>query len=112
MNAPEQRRAPRKRPEHSVTVTDAITGQALGHVGNLSSNGVLLIGTRVPRSEAVYQVHLPLPRQDGTMPSIEIGIQEQWHEPAASPGQTWVGYRIIAIGNMDAVQLDDWLQRP
>jgi hypothetical protein len=111
MNAPEQRRSPRKRPDHSVTITDAITGQPLGHLGNLSSSGMLLIGHCVPRSEAVYQVHLPLPRHDGSMPSIEIGIQEQWHEPAASPGQTWVGYRIIAIGNMDAMHLDDWLQQ-
>jgi hypothetical protein len=111
MNAPEQRRAPRKRPEYNVTVTDTMTGQALGHLGNLSSNGMLLIGHRVPRSEAVYQVSLPLPRNDGTAPTIEIGIQEQWHEPAATPGQTWSGYRIIAIGHADATQLDQWLQQ-
>jgi hypothetical protein len=111
MNAPEQRRAPRKRPEYSVTVMDTITGQPLGHLGNLSSNGMLLIGQHVPRGEAVYQVSLNLPRHDGTMPTIEIGIQEQWHEPAASPGQTWAGYRIIAIGTADATQLEYWLQQ-
>ena len=111
MNTPEQRRAPRKRPEYNVTVIDTMTGQALGHLGNLSSNGMLLIGQRVPRSEAVYQVSLPLPRNDGTAPTIEIGIQEQWHEPAATPGQTWSGYRIIAIGHADATQLDQWLQQ-
>ena len=111
MNAPEQRRAPRKRPEFSVTVIDTITGQPLGHVGNLSSNGMLLIGQRVPRSEAVYQVSLTLPRHSGATPSIEIGIQEQWHEPAATPGQTWAGYRIIAIGSVEATQLDQWLQQ-
>lgn len=111
MNAPEQRRAPRKRPEYNVTVINTMTGQALGHLGNLSSNGMLLIGQRVPRSEAVYQVSLPLPRNDGTAPTIEIGIQEQWHEPAATPGQTWSGYRIIAIGHADATQLDQWLQQ-
>ncbi|GLQ50319.1 PilZ domain-containing protein [Dyella flava] len=111
MNTPEQRRAPRKRPDYSVAVTDSITGQPLGHLGNLSSNGMLLIGQRVPRSEAVYQVSLPLPRHDGTAPTIEIGIQEQWHEPAATPGQTWAGYRIIAIGSADATQLDHWLQQ-
>lgn len=111
MNAPEQRRAPRKRPDYSVTVMDTITGQPLGHLGNLSSNGMLLIGQRIPRNEAVYQVSLTLPRHDGSMPAIEIGIQEQWHEPAATPGQTWAGYRIIAIGNAEATQLDQWLQQ-
>lgn len=111
MNSPEQRRAPRKRPDYSVAVTDSITGLPLGHLCNLSSNGMLLIGQRIPRSEAVYQVSLPLPRHDGAAPTIEIGVQEQWHEPAATPGQTWAGYRIIAIGNADATQLEHWLQQ-
>lgn len=111
MTTPEQRRAPRKRPYYSVTVTDTITGQPLGHLGNLSVNGMLLIGQHTPRGEAVYQVSLPLPSQDGSMQSIEVGIQEQWHEPAATPGQIWCGYRIIAIGNADAVQLEHWLQQ-
>jgi hypothetical protein len=110
MNASEQRRAPRKQPDYSVTVTDTITGHLLGHLGNLSSNGMLLIGQRVPRSEAVYQVSLSLPQRDGATSTLEVGIQEQWHEPAATPGQTWAGYRIIAIGNADAAQLDHWLQ--
>jgi hypothetical protein len=107
----EQRRAPRKRPDYSVLVIDSISGQPLGSLGNLSSNGMLLIGHRVPRNEAIYQVTLPLPRHDGIAPTIDIGIQEQWHEPAATPGQTWAGYRIIAIGSADAAQLEQWLQQ-
>ncbi|RUL74436.1 PilZ domain-containing protein [Dyella choica] len=106
----EHRRTPRKRPKYAVTVTDAITGQPLGHLGNLSSNGMLLISQHAPRAEAIYQVSLPLPAHDGGMPIIEVGIQEQWHEPAATPGQIWSGYRIIAIGNNDAMHLERWLQ--
>lgn len=107
----EQRRAPRKRPQYIVNVTDTITGQALGQLGNLSSNGMLLISQHTPRSEAVYQVSLPLPSHDATMPIIEVGIQEQWHEHAATPGQIWSGYRIIAIGSADAAHLERWLQQ-
>jgi hypothetical protein len=107
----EQRRAPRKRPTYIVNVTDMITGQTLGQLGNLSSNGMLLISQHTPRSEAVYQVSLPLPSHDATMPTIEVGIQEQWHEPAAMPGQIWSGFRIIAIGSADAAQLERWLQQ-
>ena len=107
----EQRRAPRKRPNYVVTVTDTITGQTLGHLGNLSINGMLLISQHTPRSEAVYQVSLPLPAHDGSMPTIEVGVQEQWHEPAATPGQIWSGFRIIAIGSNDAAQLERWLKQ-
>ncbi|HUB90211.1 MAG TPA: PilZ domain-containing protein [Dyella sp.] len=107
----EQRRAPRKRPHYIVNVTDLITGQTLGQLGNLSSNGMLLISPHTPRSEAVYQVSLSLPTHEASMPTIEVGIQEQWHEPAATPGQIWSGFRIIAIGNNDAALLERWLQQ-
>jgi hypothetical protein len=70
-----------------------------------------LISHHAPRSEAVYQVSVPLPGLSGTAPTIEIGIQEQWQEPAASPGQIWAGYRIIAITQADAALLDRWLQQ-
>lgn len=107
----ELRRAPRKRADFSAVVTNTINGRPLGHLGNLSANGMLLIGHQAPRSEAVYQVSLPLPGSSGTAPTIEIGIQEQWQEPASTPGQIWAGYRIIAITQADAALLDRWLQQ-
>ena len=106
----EQRRAPRKRASTAPLVTDTISALPLGHLCNLSASGVLLLAGERPRSEAVFQVRLPL----GTAPgndSIEIGLQEQWQQPAASPGQVWVGYRIIAIAPTDALALVQWLQR-
>lgn len=106
----EQRRAPRKRAAASPVVTDSISARPLGHLCNLSSSGVLLIAPDRPRSEAVFQVRLPL--GDGTqgVAAIELGLQEQWHQPA-NGGQVWVGYRIIAIAPRDAQALVQWLQR-
>jgi len=101
----EQRRATRKQAGSRAPVVDVIRDQPMGHLGNLSATGLLLIGTHAPRRDAVYQVRLSLPEP------IEVGIQAQWHEPAASPGQIWAGYRIIAIGNDDAARLEHWLQQ-
>jgi hypothetical protein len=88
-----------------------ISGQPLGHLGNLSVGGMMLISSKAPRSEALYQVSLTLPAQPGLQPSqpIEVGIQEQWQAAAASPGQIWAGYRIVAISDADAGHLDRWL---
>jgi hypothetical protein len=107
-----QRRAERKRATFTAIVTDVISGQPMGHLGNLSSTGMLLISANAPRSEALYQVSLPLPASGRLLAQsqpIEVGIQEQWHEPAASPGQVWAGYRIVAITDTDAARLDSWL---
>ena len=108
----DQRRAQRKRANFTAVVTDVISGQSIGHLGNLSANGMLLISAHPPRSEAIYQVSLSLPGLGSTPQSIEVGIQEQWHEAAASPGQIWAGYRIVAIDESDAALLDAWLEQP
>lgn len=107
-----QRRAERKRANFTAVVTDVISGQPIGHLGNLSSTGMLLISAQAPRSEAIYQVSMSLPGTGRLLTEsqpIEVGIQEQWHEPAASPGQIWAGYRIVAISDADAARLDGWL---
>ena len=107
-----QRRAERKRATFTAVVTDVISGEPLGHLGNLSSTGMLLISTQAPRSEALYQVSLTLPASGSALiqsQPIEAGIQEQWHESAASPGQIWAGYRIVAISDADAARLAGWL---
>jgi hypothetical protein len=108
----DQRRAQRKRANFTAIVTNVISGQPIGHLGNLSANGMLLISAHPPRSEAIYQVSLSLPGLGSTPQSIEVGIQEQWHEAAASPGQIWAGYRIVAIDESDAALLDAWLEQP
>jgi len=109
-----QRRAERKRASANAVVTDVISGLPIAHLGNISSTGVLLISAQAPRSEAIYQVSMTLPGADRTVPHaqpIEAGIQEQWHEAAASSGQFWAGYRIVAISDADAARLDSWLSQ-
>lgn len=114
MTTPNQRRAERKRASVNAIVTDVITGLPIGHLGNLSSTGMLLIIAQAPRSEAIYQVSMTLPGSGRLLTQsqpIEIGIQEQWHEAAASSGQIWAGFRIVAITDADAARLDSWLSQ-
>jgi hypothetical protein len=112
MSTSNQRRAERKRATVNAIVTDVISGLPIGHLGNLSSTGMLLISAQAPRSEALYQVSMILPgsgRMLAESHPIELGIQEQWHESAASSGQIWAGYRIVAITDADAARLESWL---
>lgn len=110
-NPQESRRALRKPVNIAAEVVDAISGRRMGQLGNLSASGMLLIASEAPRNEAIYQLRLPLPGLAGET-TIEVGVQEQWHEDAATPGQVWAGYRIIAIGDDEAAQLQRWLEMP
>lgn len=108
MSSREQRRAPRRAVGAGVLALDTISEQPLGQLCNLSASGLLLIGKHEPRSDAIYQVRVTLPGAGG---SIELGLQEQWHDAAAGPGQYWTGYRIIAISNEHGKLLEHWLHQ-
>lgn len=108
MSSREHRRAPRKPVDAGVVAVDMIAEQPLGTLCNMSSSGILLIGGRQPRSGGIYQARFTL---SGAPEAVEVGLQEQWHDPAASPGQFWAGYRIIAISKAHEGVLQRWLQQ-
>lgn len=109
MSTSEQRRAQRKRANFTAVVTDVISGQPMGFLGNLSSTGMLLISPKPPCTDGLYQLQLPLQGLGPQPHQIEIGVQAQWYELAASPGQVWGGFRIISITPDDAATLERWL---
>lgn len=109
--AGERHRAERGKIDQAVAVCDLIHDRPIGRLGDLSATGLQLISHAVPRSDAVYQVSLRLPGT-GTAPPLELGIQEQWQDAAAAPGQVWAGFRIVSISPADAERLDTWLAPP
>jgi len=108
----EQRRAPRKRATAPIVVKNWFTEQEIGQLGNLSATGVMLLLKSQPRDGAVYQVVFTLHDAHHRQHRVEIGIQEQWHEPAASNGQFWAGYRIVAASEDDVRAIDEWIGPP
>jgi hypothetical protein len=108
----EQRRAPRKRASSPLPIVDVMTDRVVGQLGNLSATGLMLLGTQAPRSGAVHQVTFMLPGIRQVEYRVELGIQEQWHEPAAVAGQFWSGYRIVAASDDDVRAIDEWIGPP
>ena len=105
----EHRRSPRKPPGVIIQVTNVMTGEMIGRLGNISAEGMMLIGNRAVIEDALYQLSFHLPDEHGRLHPIEVGVHEQWSEVANVPGQSWVGFRIIDIGPEDAAVLRDWL---
>ena len=61
----EHRRAPRRRAEGIIQVTNAITGDSAGRIGNLSIDGMMLVTERPGRDDALYQYSFQLPDERG-----------------------------------------------
>lgn len=108
----EERRAPRRRVTSPMPIVDVMIERVIGQLGNLSATGMMVLATRAPRKGAVHQVSFMLPDAQHREHRVEIGIQEQWHEPAASPGQFWAGYRIVAASDDDVRAIDEWIGPP
>lgn len=107
----ENRRSRRKRVPQAIQVTNSLTGEMVGHIGNLSVDGMLLItGRRLPEN-ALFQFNFELPGAGDTSRHLEIGVHEQWGEPASSPGQFWSGFRIIDIAPEDRTVLMAWVEK-
>ena len=105
----EHRRSPRKPPGVVIQVTNTLTGEIVGRLGNISADGMMLVASRPIAEDALYQLLLHLPDEHGRLHPIEVGVHEQWSEAANVPGQSWVGFRFIDIGPEDAAVLRDWL---
>lgn len=106
----EQRSAPRKPARMPIEVSDSLTGEAIGRIGNLSRNGMMLICHQPLRDDSLYQLNFRLPGPNGAATDIEAGVHTVWTERAATDGLQWVGMRIISISGPAATALDAWLE--
>ena len=105
----EHRRSPRKPPGVIIQVTNTLTGDVIGRLGNLSIDGMMLVANKPVVEDGLYQLQFNLPDEHGRLHPIDVGVHEQWSEDANVPGQQWVGFRFIDIGPNDAAALRTWL---
>ena len=105
----EKRRLPRKRPDVALQVTDAITGEVVGRLGNVSMDGMMLVASTKIVEDGLYQFAFNLPDAHGRLHPIEVGVHESWMEAPSMQNQIWAGFRFIDISATDERMLREWL---
>lgn len=105
------RRSTRKRTSEAILVTNAMTGATLGKIGNLSVDGMMLIGTASILEGSLFQVQFLLRDQQGQARRFEIGIQCLWSEATRAEKSHWAGCRIVDISASEQQILDAWVER-
>ncbi len=105
------RRSVRKRVGEAIMISNSMTGESLGRVGNLSVDGMMLITSHDVQDECLYQVQFQLRDREGLAHKLEVGIQCLWSEAARVERTYWVGCKIIDIGESEQRLLDDWVER-
>ena len=107
----EFRRARRRRIVDTVQVVDTMTEQVIGHLGNLSETGMMMITSAALTDDALYQLRFDL-RDAPRQAPIEVGAHLLWQDSASMPGQNWAGFRFIAMPEDGMVHLRQWLDSP
>lgn len=105
------RRSVRKRVAEAILVTNAMTGETLARVGNLSVDGMMLIGSQSIGEDWLFQVHFQLRDADQNPHRLEVGIQCLWSEAARTEHTYWAGCKIIDIAPSEQQILNAWVER-
>ncbi len=103
------RRAPRRHAAALLPVTDLIAEAPIGRVGNVSEHGMLLLASQPLVDDALYQLSFPLPDRADPEAAIDVGVHLLWQAPAHAPGQTWAGFRFVAVSDAHRARLRAWV---
>ena len=105
----EYRRSPRKAAYVTIPVTNKMTGEVMGRIGNLSADGMLMVCDEPVAEGALFQLGFELTNVHGHPQAIDVGAQEMWAEAANVPGQYWAGFHFIDIADNDLEAVESWL---
>jgi hypothetical protein len=105
------RRSVRKRVAEAIVINNAMSGETLGRVGNLSVDGMMLISPKDIPEEHLYQVQFQLRDADQRVHRLEVGIQCLWAEAARTEHTFWAGCKIVDISPAEQQILDAWVER-
>jgi hypothetical protein len=105
------RRSVRKRASDAIMVINAMTGETLGRIGNLSVDGMMLITPQPLPEGRLYQLQFVLADAERRPRRLEVGIQCMWSDAARTDRTYWTGCRIIDIAPVERDILADWVER-
>ncbi|QNP39750.1 PilZ domain-containing protein [Lysobacter solisilvae (ex Woo and Kim 2020)] len=107
----EFRRSRRRQVAEIIQVTDSMTELVIGHVGNVSETGMLVMSNAPLVVDALYQLRFALP-EGISKTAFEVGTHLLWRDQASAPGQAWTGFRFITMSEQQMQQLRRWIDAP
>ena len=96
----ERRQHERFAPEQTINVANALSGELVGTVINISEGGFLLATNQVTQDQATFQFRVQ--SENGDL-DISPGARCLWHAKSNTEGFYWAGFQIIDISE-DAAQ--------
>ena len=93
----------------TVLVTDTMTEEVIGRIGNLSPAACLLIASKPLVEDALYQFQLRLTRQQWRA-DRRSGLARALDRRRQRAGQSWVGLRFLGLSTETTQRLRRWAE--
>lgn len=90
-----KRRLERRQLRQTTPLTDALSGEAAGHVVDITSEGLMLEAAQPFDSRRVYVLNLQLPEPMAGQTAVRLGVDCLWARPADHFRGHWGGFQII-----------------
>jgi hypothetical protein len=103
----EKRHSQRKVANEILIIVDQITGNQIGRVVNISSEGLMLLSDEPMVTGSVYQLDLLLPNPVRDQQKVAFAAEAVWCTEASQPESYWSGFHIIDIANEDVLIIDE-----
>ncbi len=97
----DQRREPRLEILENLNVSDVGSGQILGQLANISSEGLMLVSPRPLSTGRSYRLLIPLVSEGIDGARIEVTAESLWCEDVNNSGTYWTGFHITTISAAD-----------
>lgn len=91
-------------PEHPQ-IYDAHSGEVIGELVNLSSDGLMATSCQCIDRGTICQLRIPLIKGEQQV-EVCVGTESLWCEDANDSGIYWTGFQIIDISPEDQLILD------
>jgi len=105
----DQRREPRVEILENLNVSRIGTGEILGQLANISSEGLMLVSPRPLPTASSYRLLIPLCSANSRSTRIEVTAESLWCEDVNSSGTYWIGFHITTISAADQSLLNQLL---
>ena len=102
----DQRQTVRKDLPDIIDAANAVTGEIMGQIANLSESGFMLIANRPMAENSLYQISFSVGLPGDAMFEFSVGAQVLWCSPAKVADSYWAGFQIVDISDNDYEALE------
>ena len=89
----ERRRLERHEVNGQIDAFDRVTGQLIGRLVDIHSEGLMLLANNLAEVGNIYQ--LSLQKNTNNEIWLEVGVDCLWKNPANGEDRFWAGFRVI-----------------